>query len=198
MRTDIQVFEPSSATMSLRPAANLDRNAYFGDLHVHTEYSFDAFAFGTIATPADAYRYARGEVIRHPGGFDVQLRQPLDFYAVTDHAMFMGAARSAADTSSELSKFDFAEGLHDLNAPDNINLSSVPRRIAAFSGLLPKLVAAVAEGRLDRELVFGSLVGGSLARGELGEKKLVTAPAGTVHLLLNVAVRHTAQQGRKR
>ena len=33
---------------------------------------------------------------------------------------------------------------------------------------------------------------------KLGEKKLVTAPAGTVHLLLNVAVRHTAQQGRKR
>ncbi|MBB84836.1 MAG: hypothetical protein CL931_13595, partial [Deltaproteobacteria bacterium] len=128
---------------------NASRNAYFGDLHVHTTYSFDAFAFGTIATPADAYRYARGEVIRHPGGFDVQLRQPLDFYAVTDHAMFMGAARSAADTSSELSKFDFAEGLHDLNAPGNINLSSVPRRIAAFSGLLPKLGAAVAEGRLD-------------------------------------------------
>ncbi|MBB83480.1 MAG: hypothetical protein CL931_06680 [Deltaproteobacteria bacterium] len=45
--------------------------------------------------------------------------------------------------------------MHDLNAPDNINLSSVPQRIAAFSGLLPKLVAAVAEGRLDRELVFG-------------------------------------------
>ena len=151
------IFEPDYTLIERESPGgpNASRNAYFGDLHVHTTYSFDAFAFGTIATPADAYRYARGEVIRHSGGFDVQLRQPLDFYAVTDHAMFMGAARSAADTSSELSKFDFAEGLHDLNAPDNINLSSVPRRIAAFSGLLPKLVAAVAEGRLDRELVFG-------------------------------------------
>ena len=151
------IFEPDYTLIERESPGgpNASRNAYFGDLHVHTTYSFAAFAFGTIATPADAYRYARGEVIRHPGGFDVQLRQPLDFYAVTDHAMFMGAARSAADTSSELSKFDFAEGLHDLNAPDNINLSSVPQRIAAFSGLLPKLVAAVAEGRLDRELVFG-------------------------------------------
>lgn len=151
------IFEPDYTLIERESPGepNASRNAYFGDLHVHTTYSFDAFAFGTIATPADAYRYARGEVIRHPGGFDVQLRQPLDFYAVTDHAMFMGAARSAADTSSELSKFDFAEGLHDLNAPDNINLSSVPQRIAAFSGLLPKLVTAVAEGRLDRELVFG-------------------------------------------
>ena len=136
-------------------APNPTRNVYFGDLHVHTTYSFDAYAFGTIATPADAYRYARGEVIRHPGGFDVQLRQPLDFYAVTDHAMFMGAARSAADTTSDLSKFDFSEGLHGLNEPDNIDLTSIPQRIAAFSGLLPKLVTAVADGRLDRELVFG-------------------------------------------
>lgn len=42
------------------PAANAERNAYYGDLHVHTTYSFDAFAFGTLATPHDAYRYAKG------------------------------------------------------------------------------------------------------------------------------------------
>ena len=42
------------------PAANPQRSAWFGDLHVHTEYSFDAYNFGTTATPYDAYRYARG------------------------------------------------------------------------------------------------------------------------------------------
>ena len=52
---------------------NLDRNAYFGDLHVHTTNSFDAFAFGTLATPYDAYRYAQGGAIKHPAGFDMQL-----------------------------------------------------------------------------------------------------------------------------
>ena len=43
------------------PAANAQRNAYYGDLHVHTTYSFDAFAFGTLATPYDAYRYAQAK-----------------------------------------------------------------------------------------------------------------------------------------
>ena len=78
---------------------NPDRNAYFGDLHVHTTYSFDAYAFGTLATPSDAYRFARGEAIKHPAGFEMQLAEPLDFYGVTDHAMFMGVAPVAADTT---------------------------------------------------------------------------------------------------
>ena len=152
---DRDFLEPDLSTFR-RPASgpNPYRNAYFGDLHVHTTYSFDAFAFGTVATPADAYRYALGETIRHPGGFDVQLRQPLDFYAVTDHAMFLGAARSAADTTTPLSKYDFAEVLHDLNAPGNVDITSIPRRIQAFSGLLPRMADAVQSGELDRELVL--------------------------------------------
>ncbi len=151
-----EVFEPDLSTFGGPPAApNPSRNVYFGDLHVHTTYSFDAYAFGTVATPADAYRYALGEKIRHPGGFDVQLRQPLDFYAVTDHAMFLGvAAEAAADTTTAFSKYEFAQPLHDLNAPDNIGISSIPRRIKAFSGLLPRMAQAVAEGKLDRDLVL--------------------------------------------
>ena len=64
---------------------NENKNVYFGDLHVHTKHSFDAFIFGTTNTPDDAYKYAKGGTIQHPLGFDMKLRQPLDFYAVTDH-----------------------------------------------------------------------------------------------------------------
>jgi hypothetical protein len=39
---------------------NENKNVYFGDLHVHTKHSFDAFIFGTTNTPDDAYKYARG------------------------------------------------------------------------------------------------------------------------------------------
>jgi len=39
------------------------KNAYFGDLHVHTKNSFDAFITGTRTTADDAYRFAKGEAI---------------------------------------------------------------------------------------------------------------------------------------
>ena len=96
------------------PNESARRSAFFGDLHVHTDYSFDAYAFGTVATPYDAYRYAQGYGIKHPAGFEVKLEQPLDFYAITDHAMFLGAVKAAADTRTPFSRLAHVQDLHDL------------------------------------------------------------------------------------
>ena len=149
--TDLLERSPSDSD----PAAGSDeRNAYFGDLHVHTTYSFDAFAFGTIATPYDAYRYARGEAIRHPAGFDVQLREPLDFYAVTDHAMFLGVVKEAADTGSEFSRNALAEPIHDLNAPGNDGLLDLIRRTRTFATFIPDMVSALRNGEISRDNVL--------------------------------------------
>ncbi len=62
------------------------KNLYWGDLHVHTAYSLDAYGYGTVSSPADAYRFAQGEEIALPDGSRVRLARPLDFTAVTDHA----------------------------------------------------------------------------------------------------------------
>jgi hypothetical protein len=112
------VAAPPVKVASSRPAAdhlpgwNADRNAYFGDLHVHTQLSFDAYIFNVRRTPDDAYRFARGETIGHAGGYDVRLMGgPLDFVAVTDHSEYMGALREAADPNSPLSKLPFSQGL---------------------------------------------------------------------------------------
>jgi hypothetical protein len=153
VQTDNVMFEPRLSTISLRPEANPERNAYFGDLHVHTEYSFDAYAFGSLATPRDAYRYAKGEATPHPAGYEIQLGRPLDFYAVTDHAMFLGVAKEAADTSSELSRLEISELLHDLNAPDNRGLPSLLDRGRAFGTFVPQLIEKVVAGEVDQEAV---------------------------------------------
>jgi hypothetical protein len=100
------------ATAAHLPGWNADRNAYFGDLHVHTMLSFDAYIFNVRATPEDAYRFARGETIGHAGGFNVRLAGgPLDFVAVTDHSEYMGAMREANDPKSPLNKLPIVQGL---------------------------------------------------------------------------------------
>tara|TARA_B100000900_G_scaffold52783_1_gene39068 strand:- start:355 stop:2421 length:2067 start_codon:yes stop_codon:yes gene_type:complete len=115
---------------------NLNRDAFFGDLHVHTRYSFDAFIFGTTASPDDAYKYAKGGPIKHPLGFDMQLDDPLDFYAVTDHAAWLGMIRAYADPDSKPGQLDFASDLHGLNNPENLNTNTFARRAGLFANLI--------------------------------------------------------------
>jgi hypothetical protein len=78
-------------------AHNPMRSVYFGDLHVHTTYSFDAHIFDVRTTPEQAYRFARGEPVSLPpldadgqGTQVLRLERPLDFAAVTDHSEFLG------------------------------------------------------------------------------------------------------------
>lgn len=132
---------------------NLTRNAYFGDLHVHTTYSFDAFAFGTLATPYDAYHYAQGGAIKHPAGFDMQLDRPLDFYAVTDHGMYLGVMPAAGDVTTEFSKTAVAKPLNNLNAPENMGPETIAARGRAFRGFIPALVASLERGEVKQEAV---------------------------------------------
>lgn len=72
------------------------RNLYFGDLHAHSGLSFDAWAYGNRATPADTYAFARGEASIG----SAQLNRPLDFAALSDHHEFLGEIRMCT-TSGE-------------------------------------------------------------------------------------------------
>src|SRR5262245_43407363 len=75
--------------VALAQQPNTDRNFYFGETHVHTSWSFDAFTFGnTKTTPADGYRYAKGEPIQHPMGYEIKITTPLDWMGVTDHSEY--------------------------------------------------------------------------------------------------------------
>lgn len=150
---EIISFPPPQNADQSRPMPNRDRNAYFGDLHVHTTLSFDASAFGTTASPADAYRYAQGEAIKHPGGFEVQMAQPLDFYAVTDHGVFLGLINEAADTSTPLSQYDFAEPYHNINESVDGGLLDLSKRSKVFYGFVSDVVANLLDGTIDNAVV---------------------------------------------
>ncbi|MYE82462.1 MAG: DUF3604 domain-containing protein, partial [Gammaproteobacteria bacterium] len=78
-----------------------ERRALFGDLHIHTMFSFDAFLGSVRTTPDHAYRYARGEPIPHPSGETLRLSgAPLDFLAVTDHGEYLGVHAALIDPAS--------------------------------------------------------------------------------------------------
>ncbi len=76
---------------------NENKNLYWGDTHLHTNYSSDAFLFGTImASPDEAFRFAKGEIMTYPPtGEKIQINRPLDFLVVTDHAEGLGTMLKA-------------------------------------------------------------------------------------------------------
>ena len=135
---DYSVDKP--ANTKAMPTANPDRNPYYGDLHVHTKYSFDAYVFGITASPDDAYEYAKGKGIKHPLGYEMKLQEPLDFYSVTDHGFYMGMIQAYADTSTDISKEDFAKPFNNLNSPDNLTVESAGQRSNIFSSVLAQAI----------------------------------------------------------
>lgn len=96
------------------------RNAYFGDLHVHTNFSFDAFMFGNRTGPDDAYRFAKGETILHPSGREMTLPAPLDFQAVTDHGLYLGMMGAMFDPDSSVASHPLAQQLRGARSAEEL------------------------------------------------------------------------------
>ena len=96
-------FDPGSARPEMelpRLARDPNRRAYFGDLHIHSALSPDAYVFGVRAMPADAYRYAKGATIEHGAGYPIEISRPLDFAAVTDHSEYLGVVRAYGEETT--------------------------------------------------------------------------------------------------
>ncbi len=126
-----------------------DRNAYFGQTHSHTSWSLDAYILGNhITGPEEAYKFSLGMPIKHPAGFEVQLRHPLDFQGVTDHSEYVGMVALANDPTSPISKLPIAEKLKVRQPSDVVTIykwlaNSVSNNQPINELLNPKITATV-------------------------------------------------------
>lgn len=118
---------PETAGDTRTPGYSETRNAYFGDMHIHTRNSFDAYIFNVRRTADDAYRFAKGETVPHPSGFDMTIAGgPLDFYTVTDHAEYLGILPAMNTKGDPLNEIPRAQDM----------FSTDPEKItAAFQGV---------------------------------------------------------------
>jgi hypothetical protein len=113
----------SAAASEVTAEPNPERNAYFGEQHIHTSWSVDAWLFGNHVTgPKQALEYAQGKAIKHPLGYEIQIEQPLDWMGVTDHSEYVGVTKMANTPGSALSKLPEAQPLilKDPNDPADV------------------------------------------------------------------------------
>jgi hypothetical protein len=95
------------ATLDGKPYSNpvrtdLPQRVLWGDMHLHTENSFDAGLYGTRLGPEDAFRFARGEAVVSTTGVPAKLSRPYDFLVVTDHSDYMGVPLGLRNGTPEL------------------------------------------------------------------------------------------------
>jgi len=131
--------QASDATYSTGVATDYPKQVFFGDLHLHSNISADAHSMGNLLlSSADAYRFARGEKVVASNGLPAQLKRPLDFLSVTDHAEFMGLYRMFTIEDPRLMNSDLGKAWlarydtkPDPNEPDPTQLMA-RNPIAAF------------------------------------------------------------------
>jgi len=85
----------------------------WGDTHLHTSNSIDAFGFGVKLGPEEALRFARGEEITSTWGLKAKLERPLDFLVIADHSGGLGATKALYDAPSFLIRDPVLRRWHD-------------------------------------------------------------------------------------
>ncbi len=132
----------ATVALAILPASaqkNPLREAYFGETHVHTSWSFDAYVFGNIKTgPEEAYKYAMGEPIEHPAGYQIKITRPLgESSALMLAALFLLAGTESVVRAGEEEKLVQSPVSHDDRTLANHRYL---RKGSRLNGLLPDRV----------------------------------------------------------
>jgi Protein of unknown function (DUF3604) len=140
------VETPTEATQQIEEvgavklaAAGSDK-LLWGDTHLHTLNSADAFSFGARLSPADAYKFARGDEITSNTGQEVKLKRPLDFLVIADHAEGLGLINELYVGNPKLIKDPKAKRWHDMLNEGSEQSAVVGKEliVSHANGTLPK------------------------------------------------------------
>jgi hypothetical protein len=144
---DDSIGEPGRSSGKPNPL----KNVYFGEQHMHTRNSFDAFTAGVTATWDDAYRFAKGEEIKlSTNGTPMKRRTPYDFVAITDHSEYYGVLWQLLDPKNPLSKSDFAKQLSKMRTDPEAAGAAVQQLIQTLVQSDPMKEYVTPELRLGR------------------------------------------------
>ena len=112
----------------------------------------------------------------------------MDFYAVTDHAVFLGLLKESADTSTEFSKYELSKPMHDLNKTVSNSIFSILKRNGLFRAFGAELAAGVEDGSIDRDIIqnVGNSVWKKLLRQPMMHTNQEYLPHSLVMNLLQV------------
>ncbi|MBX7539687.1 DUF3604 domain-containing protein [Qipengyuania sphaerica] len=128
---------------------------YWGDTHLHTDISVDAFGFGVRLGPEEALRFARGEEITATTGMSAQLDRPLDFLVISDHSDGMGATRRLYDAPRMMVRDPTLRRWYDMmhESPEQSTRAVAELITAAANGDIPEAMRDTeAQAKATREL----------------------------------------------
>ncbi|TRD11677.1 DUF3604 domain-containing protein [Erythrobacter insulae] len=116
---------------------------YWGDTHLHTDNSVDAFGFGVRLGPEEALKFARGDAVTSTTGAEAKLARPLDFLVIADHSDGLGATRRLYDAPRFLIQDETLLRWHDMmhESPEQSQLAIAELITAAADGTLPEAFA---------------------------------------------------------
>ena len=120
--------------------SDFDKNkqAYYGDLHIHSGWSFDAFIYNVRTDPGDAYNYAKGLPIESPAG-QIRTRRPLDFASVTDHSEYLGVMMQMINPESPLYQIDLATKVRSQDRSESLAAFGDVGRSIAYNAPMEQL-----------------------------------------------------------
>ncbi|MFC4294916.1 DUF3604 domain-containing protein [Novosphingobium tardum] len=144
--TGAEVVERDGADIAQAP---LPERVYWGDTHLHTANSVDAFGFGVRLGPEDALRFARGDEVTSTMGLKVKLARPLDFLVIADHSDGLGATKALYDAPRFMIRDPQLLRWHDMmhEGPEGTQRVTAELITAAANRTLPAAMMDPVAGR---------------------------------------------------